>query len=160
MENIVADILPDHEAYNPPNGFDTSLAVGTQIINTTTNLIYTWTGVTWSTDPVLAPGTQVYVTRHQQIWEYDGFGFNLLFNVGDAFTTPPIVGYPSFGEGIRYGTYAFGTSTDALAQWPDAFYIMEHPGECPNFFGTPADPLAPAPPAPPAAPGLPGDCEP
>jgi hypothetical protein len=155
MELIVADILPDHLSYNPPLGFDTSLGVGTQIINTTTNLTYTWDGTVWNTDPVPVPGSQYYVTRPQQIWEYDGFVFNLLFNVGDPFTKPPVVDYPTFGEGIRYATYAFGTSTDALTQWPDAFYIMEHPGDCPNTFGTPADPLAPAPPA---APLLPGDC--
>jgi hypothetical protein len=157
MENIVADILPDHESYNPPNGFDTSLGVGTQIINTTTNMTYTWDGTVWNADPVLIPGTQFYVTRHQQIWNYDGVSFNLLFNVGDPFTKPPVVNYPAFGAGIRYATYAYGTSTDALAQWPDAFYIMEHPGECPN---TSVGPAGPAPPAGPVSPTplLPGDC--
>ena len=41
--------------------------------------------------------------------------------------------------------------------WPDAFYIMEHPGECPN---TSVGPAGPAPPAGPVAPEplLPGDC--
>jgi len=131
MENIVADILPDHESYDPPNGFDTFKPVGMQIINTTTNMTYTWDGTVWNTDPVPLVGAQYYVTRHQQIWEYDGFGFNLLFNVGDPFTKPPVVGYPAFGAGIRYGTYAYGTSTDALAQWPDAFHIMQHSGDCP-----------------------------
>ncbi|RKZ85740.1 MAG: hypothetical protein DRQ39_06720 [Gammaproteobacteria bacterium] len=131
MKNIVADILPDNEAYDLPNGFNTSRAVGTQIINTTTNLTYTWDGIVWNTDPVPVIGEHYYVTRHQQIWEYDGAGFNLLFNVGDPFTKPPVVDYPTFGAGIRYATYAYGTSTDALAQWPDAFYIMQHPGDCP-----------------------------
>ena len=131
MENIVADILPDHEAYDPPNGFSTFRPVGTQFINTTTNLTFTWDGTVWVADPVPVAGTQYFVTRTQQIYEFNGAIFVLLFDVGDPFTKPPVVDYPTFGEGIRYGTYALGTSTDALAQWPDAFYIMQHPGDCP-----------------------------
>jgi len=131
MENIAADILADHESYDDPNGFETSRPVGTQIINTTENRTYTWDGTVWNADPFPVPGDQYYVTRPQQIWEWDGVSFNLLFSVGDAFTKPPVVDYPAFGQGITYGTYAFGSSTDALAQWPDAFYIMQHPGDCP-----------------------------
>ncbi len=133
MENIVADIVPDHEQYDAPNGFEDpgSRPVGTQVIDTTTNLTYTWDGSAWQTDPVPVVGAQYYVTRPQQIWQWDGAMWNLLFDVGDAFTKPPVLDYPVFGEGIRYGTYALGTSLNAAVEYEDAFQIMQHPGDCP-----------------------------
>ena len=132
MQEIVADILPDNEAYDSPNGFNTSRAVGTRIINTTTNLIFEWDGVIWNTEPVPVAGTQYYVTRTQQIFEFNGAIFVKLFDVGDVFTNPPVLDFPPFGQGITYGTYAFGTAIpDAPIEWPDAFQVMQHPGDCP-----------------------------
>ena len=133
MPNIVADIVPDHQQYDPPNGFEDagSRPVGTQVIDTTTNLTYTWDGSVWNPDPVPIIGADYYVTRTQQIWEWNGVAFVKLFDVGDAFTKPPVVDYPLFGEGIRYGTYALGTSANALAEYPDAYWVMQHPGDCP-----------------------------
>ena len=131
MENIVADILPDHETYDSPNGFNTFRPVGTQVIDTTTNLTYTWDGTIWNADPVPIPGARYYVTRPQQIWEWDGAAWNLLFNVGDAFTKPPVLDFPVFGEGITYGTYAFGSSLNAATEYEDAYQVMQHPGDCP-----------------------------
>lgn len=131
MENVVADILTDHESYDSPNGTNDYRAVGTQIINTTVNQSYTWDGTVWNIDPVPIVGATYYVTRTQQIWQWNGTAFVKLFDVGDAFTKPPVLDYPAFGEGIRYGTYALGTSANAAIEYEDAFQIMQHPGDTP-----------------------------
>jgi len=71
-----------------------------------------------------------FVARKQEIWEYDGANFVMLFSVGDAYITPPVIGFPTFGRGVTYGTYAFGTAPGAATQWPEAYEIMQHPGSC------------------------------
>ena len=78
----------------------------------------------------MSVGDQFFVKRTGEIWEYDGSSFNKLFEVGDAFITPPLLDFPLFGHGITFGTYAYGSAPDASVQWPEAYQIMQHPGSC------------------------------
>jgi hypothetical protein len=131
MAEIVTDVLEDHEAYTEPNGFNEFRAVGTRIINTTDNLIYNWNGLIWVVEGVPGVGVQFFVTRKQEIWEFDGAAFNKVFDNGDAFPKPPLLDYPLFGRGITFATYSFGQGPAAPVDWPDAFEVMQHPGDAP-----------------------------
>jgi len=131
MPEIVADILDNHESYDEPNGFNQFRPVGTRIINSTTNEIYIWNGTMWNLDAALAIGTQVFVTRTQEIWQFNGVAFFKVFDVGDTFTKPPVLDYPLFGRGITFGTYAFGQSVNANVEYPDAYQVIQHSGDCP-----------------------------
>ncbi len=130
MPITVSDILADHLIYDDPLGAEENRTVGINIVDTALVQYFQWDGINWNSTGVVLAGDQFYVTRTQEIWEYDGSSFNKLFSVGDAYVTPPLVGFPVFGRGVTYGTYAFGTATGAAAQWPEAYEIMQHPGSC------------------------------
>jgi len=130
MPIIVADILADHLVYDDPLGEETGRIVGTTVVDTTLVEYYQWDGAVWNMTAPVLPGEQFFVARKQEIWEYDGASFNKLFSVGDSYITPPLIGFPTFGRGVTYGTYAFGTANGAAVQWPEAYEIMQHPGDC------------------------------
>lgn len=130
MPIIVADILDDHLVYDSPLGEESNRTIGITVVDTTLVEYYQWDGTVWNSTGSVLPGDQFYVGRKQEIWEYDGANFVMLFSVGDAYITPPVIGFPTFGRGVTYGTYAFGTAPGAATQWPEAYEIMQHPGSC------------------------------
>ncbi len=131
MPRIVEDILPDHLSYDDPLGFETFRKTGIIVVNTTTSRYYQWNGTVWNDIGLVLAADQFFVKRTCEIWEYDGASFNLLFEVGDApGTTPHVLPYPAFGLGITYGTYATGSSVQAAIDFPEAYQIMQSPGDC------------------------------
>lgn len=127
---IVNEYRADHTDYTV-NGFDTNINdMNPVIVNTTDDTIYQWDGSTWQNIGTLNPGDQFYSTRQQQIVEFDGTSYNVLFNVGDSYTTPPVLNYPLFGRGIVSATYALGQLNDASTNFPDAYEVIQHPGDC------------------------------
>jgi hypothetical protein len=131
MSRIVADVLEDHTSYDDPDGFNTLRPVGTTIVNTTVNRFFEWDGTDWVDIGAVVVGEEFFVTRLQEIQEFDGTDYVVLFTVGDTHTKPPVLDYPPFGIGIAFGTYAYGTTPDAAIDFPDAFHIMQHPGDSP-----------------------------
>lgn len=130
MPIIVADILDDHLVYDDPLGEESNRTVGITVVDTTLVEYYQWDGSVWNLVGPVLPGDQFFVGRKQEIWEYNGASFVKLFSVGDAYITPPLIGFPTFGRGVTYGTYAYGTAPGAATQWAEAYEIMQHPGSC------------------------------
>ena len=71
------------------------------------------------------------MTRTQEIYEWDGLTFSKVFEVGGTLTKPPVLDFPDFGRGITFATYADGTKIDAVTEFPDAYQVMQHPGDSP-----------------------------
>lgn len=127
---LVNDIRANHLDFDSPDGFETNRVVGTQIINTIDNTIYAWDGVVWNSVGTVPIGQQIYVTRLQEVYEFDGVNYNRLFVVGLDSPTPPFLPFPNDGKGITFGTYAYGQAPDASTDYPEALEIINNPGDC------------------------------
>lgn len=130
MTNVVDRALVDHTMYDDINGDETNRLVGLRVLDTTEDKIYSWDGSQWvDTGATFISSDQVCVIQNQQILEYTGSSFQVIFNTGDTYTTPPTFIYPSFGRGITSATYALGHTSDANIYYPEAYQIIQHPGD-------------------------------
>lgn len=131
MTNVVDLTSPDHLAFDPTLGFEDNRRIGLRILNSTNQNIYIWDGSNWIDQGVtIAPTDQVLVLQDHQIVEFDGTNFNVVFNTGDNFSTPPVLPYPLNGTGITSGTYSLGQTANAAVDFPEAYQINQHPGGC------------------------------
>jgi hypothetical protein len=130
MTNIVDRARTDHLELEPPSGFETGREVGLRVLNTTDSVIYVWNGTTWTaTGPALMLGMQVLALLDQQIIERVGPNWNVIFETGDIYTTPPVLNYPLFGRGILSATYALGQAPSAAVDFPVPHQVILHPGD-------------------------------
>lgn len=127
---VVNDLRADHLVFDNPLGFETGRVVGTKIINSTDDNIYEWDGTSWTSTGVVSTGQQIFVTRLQEIFEFDGSSYISLFNVGENTPIPPFLPFPNKGRGITFGTYAYGQAPDAATDYPEALEVINNPGDC------------------------------
>jgi hypothetical protein len=130
MDVIVDDMLTDHTIYDSPNGFEDSRPVGTVYMDATDFNYYTWNGTGWTNGGRLPVGQLLFVRRQQAVYRYDNTGFTLVWVAGQSLTRPPLLMEPAFNAGIAWGTFAYGMLTDARTIYPDAYEILQHPGDC------------------------------
>jgi len=127
---IIDDILANHLVFDEPNGFETGRQIGTKVVNTTTNRYLEWNGTIWVDLGPVQNGDEFFVRRTLQIISYNGLVYQVLYTVGDSYTTPPVLNYPLFGLGLTFGGYALGQLPDAASEFPEAYEVVQHPGSC------------------------------
>lgn len=131
MKLVVDRVMVDHLQYDGTSGFEEVRTTGLRVLNTTTNTIYSWDGNAWNDMGVAIVATdQVLSLQDQQIVEYNGTAWSVIFSVGDTLTTPPVLSYPKNGLGIVSGTYALGQTSTAATDFPEAYQIIQHEGGC------------------------------
>jgi len=130
MQTIVEDVLPDHTLYDAPKGFETLRQTSIVIVDRSDFHYWRWSGTQWVDLGAIPVNDIFYVTRLQKIYQYmGGDQLLLLFNVGDTTSRPPLVVFPPFGTGLTWGTQSYGQLPNASTDYPDAYQVMQHPGD-------------------------------
>lgn len=126
-DNIVKDILTTRDVYD--TGIEETRASGDIFIDESDNNFYEWTGSDWSLTGPVPSGQPFFVSRRHAVYEFTGSAYTAVWTPGETYTNPPILGEPLFGRGLTYGTIAFGTMPSASTDYPDAYQVVQHPGE-------------------------------
>jgi len=122
---VVDDVLTNHLQFDSPLGLEVNRRVGLKILNTTTNVIWTWNGTIWVSTVTLAGTKKILALRSGKLWTFAAGVSTLTYSVGDAIPGSPIFVYPVDGEGIGFGTEFFGTDVNAAIDWPAAYAVMQ-----------------------------------
>lgn len=132
MSVVVEDVLTDETLYDSPTGFETSRRAGMRVANSTDFKYYEWTGTGWINVGSIPNGEQFYAKRPQRIYQFNGTAIIVLFNTGDSYPRPPLLGTPLYGRGLTWGTIAYGSASGAATEFPDAYQVVQHPGDIVN----------------------------
>lgn len=123
---VVDNIWSYHGTYDGPNGFETDRPDGYLVLDQLDDHIWEWSSSSQSWTDTGAPSTIgfILVKATNQLYSWNGTSLSLTYTVGDTYSSLPLLTYPPFGEGVSYGTYAYGESPLAIADWPQAYEIM------------------------------------
>lgn len=121
------DVAGTHTQWDSP-GFETNRKTGLVVFDSTDGTLYTWNGTAWVSGTTLAGGDYIFIKRWQEIYQYNAPGVTRVYQIGDTLTTPPILDYPAYGDGILSATYVLGSLPTASTDYPEAYQVMTHPG--------------------------------